>query len=262
LPLDTKGVLVSCIAGKERNAGLEAISILTEAYEALVPDHNKAADGSGDKNDDVKKETTKDISSLLAEEVADLNNKDKHLFYFHDLKMPGMVYVEAKYKGVSPTPAELLIWTCERIHKEQQRKARLCNRFYPIDTVIEAEAKAMEKLANVIAEEHFPASKGEETEGVQFAVQENRRVTKMDRMELINAFVAPIPQPPHKVNLDNPKKTIVLNVIKGRVGVAVTGKYKELNKFNVLINSMGAEEKEALKTTKPTGPSKAEEEKE
>lgn len=251
---------MSCIAGKERNAGLEAISILTEAYEALVPDHNKAADGGGDINDDVKKETPKDISSLLAEEVADLTNKDKQLFYFHDLKMPGMVYVEAKYKGISPTPAELLIWTCERIHKEQQRKARLCNRFYPIDTVIEAEANAMEKLAKTIAEEHFPASKGEEAEGVQFAVQESRRVTKMDRMELINAFVAPIPQPPHKVNLDKPKKTIVLNVIKGRVGVAVTGKYKELNKFNVLINSMGAEEKEALKTTKPTGPSKEEEE--
>lgn len=57
--------------------------------------------------------------------------------------------------------------------------------------------------------------------------------------------LAPCPlQPPHKVNLASPDKTILVNLLKNACGVAVVQQYKELAKFNVHMLTHPPEEEE------------------
>lgn len=40
-------------------------------------------------------------------------------------------------------------------------------------------------------------------------------------------------QPPNKVNLSNPSKSIMINLIKGTCGAAVVEDFRALNKYNI-----------------------------
>lgn len=55
----------------------------------------------------------------------------------------------------------------------------------------------------------------------------------LDRMQVINAFANSIKQPPHKVNLSKPAKTIMVNIVKGTCGVAVVDDFKDLARYNL-----------------------------
>lgn len=92
-----------------------------------------------------------------------------------------------------------------------------------------------------LAVEHFP-----ESGATQFAVQyEHRASPGLDRMEVINAVVDSIKTPPHKVNLSNPEKTILVNVLKTTCGFAVVHDFKALQKYNVQLLAAPAEAEEA-----------------
>ena len=67
---------------------------------------------------------------------------------------------------------------------------------------------------------------------LQFAIDFEKRANNIDRLKSINAFADVVPQP-HKVNLSNPSKTILVNVIKNTCGVSVVENYKKLHKFNI-----------------------------
>ena len=77
---------------------------------------------------------------------------------------------------------------------------------------------------------------------LQFAVEFDRRAVPpgLERMEVIDAFARAVPQPPYKVSLSEPQKTIMVNVAKGSCGVAVVEDFKKLAKFNLrLLASAG-----------------------
>ena len=57
----------------------------------------------------------------------------------------------------------------------------------------------------------------------------------------------PLPQAPHKVNLDKPQKTILVNVLKATCGVAVVEQFRELCRFNIRTLAIPEEERERQK---------------
>lgn len=61
-------------------------------------------------------------------------------------------------------------------------------------------------------------------------------------MEQLDLTGRRVMQPPHKVNLDNPDKTIIVQLIKSCCAMSVVGQYKQLAKFNLRELSQKDEE--------------------
>ncbi len=86
----------------------------------------------------------------------------------------------------------------------------------------------------------------EGAEKVEFAVEFDHRASdKLDRMAVIDAVIAPIKQPPHKVNLKAPSKTILVQLVRGMCACSVVERFKELSRFNVVKVAEPPEEKAA-----------------
>jgi len=124
MPLGTRGVLVSCVTGKENHAAREAISIFAEAYEQLCP-------GALEGPESNPSDAGGDISAIIACEVADLKDRSKQPFFFHNMGVASLVYVSFQYTD-GPSAGELVTHACREAIKTQQNKTRLCNKFYPV----------------------------------------------------------------------------------------------------------------------------------
>ncbi|KAK2080437.1 hypothetical protein QBZ16_000290 [Prototheca wickerhamii] len=232
IPLGSRGILISCAGGKENIAAREAIDVFTQIYEQI---HPEAADAPA-----AASSAGQDVASLLAAETADLRNPEKKLFFYHSTGIHSTTYVEIKYAG-APGPAELVTLACKRAQTVGRAGTKLCNRFYPIESTCYASLEKIREAGVALAAEHFP-----ESGATQFAVQyEHRASPGLDRMEVINAVVDSIKTPPHKVNLSNPEKTILVNVLKTTCGFAVVHDFKALQKYNVQLLAAPAEAEEA-----------------
>ncbi|KAA0051241.1 THUMP domain-containing protein 1-like protein [Cucumis melo var. makuwa] len=67
----------------------------------------------------------------------------------------------------------------------------------------------------------------------KFAVlYEARANTGIDRATIINTVAKAVPEP-HKVDLNNPEKTIVVEIVKTICLIGVVEKYKEFSKYNL-----------------------------
>lgn len=75
---------------------------------------------------------------------------------------------------------------------------------------------------------------GESADPIEFAVEyEHRASGSFDRLQVINTFVNPIPQPPHKVNLTKGSKTIIVQIMRNVCVCCVAAQYRQLAKFNM-----------------------------
>lgn len=240
IPKGSKGVLVSCVLGQEKKGGREALDILSESFEAL----NDPL-GSKESDEAEKKEEVGDISSILAGEIADLKDKEKQDFFIREVGISALVYIECKYKD-GPKPSDIVLHALETAKETGQNKARICSRFYPIDYTSSSELDDIKAMGETIAREHFP--KGDGTITTTFSVDCERRAhpPSLQRMDVINAYASAIDQPPYKVDLNNPDKTVLVNVIKGTCGAAVVQKYRKLSKFNLreLVTGASNEKKD------------------
>ena len=119
LPLNTRGFLISCPNGKERPATYEAMHILQEVNQAfetykqmllyrcdsqsgcltcpvqddvlLLQYYEKLLPKSGEQK--AGGESTQDISALLAEEVAQLQDPEQKIFTSHKVGVAGLIYI-------------------------------------------------------------------------------------------------------------------------------------------------------------------------
>jgi tRNA acetyltransferase TAN1 len=85
---------------------------------------------------------------------------------------------------------------------------------------------------------------------MQFSVEFEKRANNIDRMKSINVF-AELVKPPHKVNLNKPQKTILVNILKNTCGISVVNDYRDLGRFNIRALA-GEGELTAAKEKSPT----------
>lgn len=150
----SRGVIVSCMQGREVKSGREAVSILAESLEDLKPpnqDDNEAQHNEAEKGND--------ISALIASEVADLKDVKKRDFVVKLLGIASLLYVECNYDG-DPSPSELVDHALRRAKETGQNKAKLCNRFYPVEYSCAATIEEINTLADKIAKDHFETEEG------------------------------------------------------------------------------------------------------
>lgn len=241
----SKSVIVSCLTGREKQSAREAMNILSEALEELRGD---VQDDNVTDTEAEEKDAT-DISALLAQEISDLKDKKKQDFTIREMGIPSMVCIECAYK-TGPKPSELVMHALENAKKTQQNKARFCKRFYPIDYTSSSTMEDIKAMAERIAKEHFP-QKIADGKTVLFSVDCERRCAPpdMERIDVIMAYAAAIPQPPYKVDLNAPELTVLVNVIKGTCGASVVRNYRAMNKYN--LHELVAVTSDACEKTAP-----------
>ncbi|DBB04027.1 hypothetical protein WJX77_007697 [Trebouxia sp. C0004] len=229
LPVGSRGVLVSCIGGKEQYAAKDSIRILTEYYERLKGSADPAAPDTSAK--------PADISSAIADEVAELQSHKGKLFVYHRVNVFGLIYIGFQTPDVHPTPSEVVQAAARDVLKTKQCLSKVCMRFMPIEGVCYAGLEDISKLGKKVLAEHFPA--GNDISQTTFGVlYEHRASDLLKRMDVINTMVDCVPQPPYKVELNNPKKTILVEVMKATAAISVVEDYKLLGKLNLRELSM------------------------
>ena len=217
IPQGTRGIIVSTVAGKERQATREALAILSESLEALGgPKREDGADGAAgddgaDGADGAEKGANQDISALLKAEVEDLKDRSKQDFRVRDMGLPSTVYLVCNFS--SPSPSEILYHALDTVRRTQQNKCRFCYRWFPIEYTCRSELEAIKAMGKQVARDVF--DDGNKKEGDKtFAVDIEFRAKpkELERLDVINAFASEIGQPPWKVDLSSPDLSIVVNV--------------------------------------------------
>ncbi|KAL4457950.1 hypothetical protein ABPG75_012815 [Micractinium tetrahymenae] len=240
IPLQSRGVLVSCTSGREQQAGREAANLLTEFYHKLggTWKQQAAADeavpaGGGD--------APTDIAAALASEVAELKEGSRQPFYYHLTGVNSVVYLEYK-DAQGPAPSAIVLAACEAVAAAGEARTRHCARFCPVEATCFASLDKIRELAEKVVGEHFPEGADEP---IEFAVQYDARAApNLERMQVIDAFATLVPAP-HKVNLGAPQKTILVSILKSTCGVAVVDRFRELFRYNIATLALPEEEREA-----------------
>ncbi|PSC72640.1 THUMP domain-containing family [Micractinium conductrix] len=244
VPLGSRGILVSCTNSKETPAGREAADLFTEIYEQLGGTWKRAATAAGPTagatDADAADAPPTDIAAALASEVAELKDTAKSPLFYHLTGIHSVVYLECK-DADGPSPSAMVLAASEAAAAQQRNPTRWCLRFSPVELTCFASMEKIGELAAKVVAEHFPA---DTKKPIEFAVQYDARAApELDRMAVINAFANLVPAP-HKVNLNAPQKTILVNLVKGTCGVAVVQRFRELFRYNIRTLAQPEEERE------------------
>ncbi|KDD75582.1 hypothetical protein H632_c607p0 [Helicosporidium sp. ATCC 50920] len=171
IPLGCRGVLVSCLGGKEQVAAREAIAMFSQLFEEMRDDStvlNEAKKGA--KQAEEAEEAgppSEDVDEALQAELDELRNTKAQPFYFHSTGIKSTVFVEMQYRG-HPGPVELTVAASEQALARGKAGTRLCNRFYPIEHTCFASLDKIGSAARRFLEPVFgpapPAKKADEEE--------------------------------------------------------------------------------------------------
>lgn len=224
MPHGSTGILVTCDSSRERRAAEEAITLIEEHYTRLAP----PADAPVQQDSAA---APKDISQIIAAEVKDLKDKSKKRFSWHDTGVKGTAFVTFPNEPGAPSPTDVVLSIMRELKATKTYRTRCCNKFLPATHICYAGMDEIRAMGAEVVKGAFPA--GEGVESIPFACEyDHRAADQFDRMQVINCFVDHIPKP-HKVNLSNPKKTVLVQVLRNACAAAVVEEFRPLSKYNV-----------------------------
>ncbi|KAK6925569.1 THUMP domain [Dillenia turbinata] len=179
----------------------------------------------------------KSIDKLIEAELQELGDKsrvDSHFqkrrFSSLDSGCNGVVFVQMRKKDMEPSTKEIVEHMLTSAASTRKHISRFILRVLPVEVTCYASEEEITRAMKPLVEQYFPV----ETEtACKFAVlYEARANSGIDRMKIINAVAKSIPGP-HKVDLGNPDKTIIVQIVKTICLLGVVEKYKELAKYNL-----------------------------
>ncbi|KAK9100351.1 hypothetical protein Scep_023781 [Stephania cephalantha] len=185
-----------------------------------------------EKSENITNEDTKDksIDKLIEDEIKELGDRTKRHFVSLDSGCNGVVFVQMHKREGDPGPAKIVQHIMTSAASTKKHMSRFILRILPAEITCYASEEEISKAIKPLIEEHFPA---DAQSPVKFAVlYEARANTGIDRMTIINSVAKSVPSP-HKVNLESPDKTIVVQIVKTVCLIGVVKKYKELSKYNL-----------------------------
>ncbi|KAI4351174.1 hypothetical protein L6164_005554 [Bauhinia variegata] len=180
--------------------------------------------------DSKDKEEPKSIDRLIEEELKELGDKNKRRFVKLDSGCNGLVFIQMRKKGGEIGPKDIVQHMVTSLASTRKHMSRFILRILPIEVSCYASEEEISKAVKPLVERYFPV----ETQNPEkFAVlYEARANSGIDRMKIIDAIAKSVPGP-HKVDLNHPDKTIVVEIVKTVCLIGVVEKYKELAKYNI-----------------------------
>ncbi|KAL6843013.1 hypothetical protein ACP4OV_027326 [Aristida adscensionis] len=190
----------------------------------------ESTDKPKESDDKPKESREKNIDDLIDEDLKELGDRKKRLFASLDSGCNGCIFIQMHRRASDPGPVEIVQNMMSSAASTRKHMSRFILRVLPAEVTCYASEEEITKAISPLVEKYFPK---ECPSGHKFAVlYEARSNTGIDRMKIINAVAKSVPQP-HKVDLSNPDKTIVVQIAKTICLIGVVERYKELAKFNL-----------------------------
>ncbi|THU63354.1 hypothetical protein C4D60_Mb01t14900 [Musa balbisiana] len=181
-------------------------------------------------NVECTKTDDKPIDELIEDELRELGDRNKRHFVSLDSGCNGVVFIQMHKRAGDPSPTEIVQHMMTNAASTKKHMSRFILRVIPVELTCYASEQEISKAIKPIIEQHFP---NEAPIPQKFAVlYEARSNTGIERMTIIDAVAKSVPQP-HKVDLKNPDKTIIVQIVKTICLIGVVERYKELSKYNL-----------------------------
>ncbi|XP_021772133.1 uncharacterized protein LOC110736265 [Chenopodium quinoa] len=170
------------------------------------------------------------VDKLIEAELKELGDKSKRRFSKIDTGCNGVVFVLMRRRDGDPSPGELVQHMMESASATKKHMSRFLLRVLPVELSCYASEEEISRAIKPVIEQYFPVNA---EAPIKFAVQYDARANSgIERMKIIDAVAKAVPEP-HKVDLKNPEKTIIVQIVKTVCLIGVVEKYKELAKFNL-----------------------------
>eukprot|EP00258_Populus_trichocarpa_P040819 XP_024456838.1 THUMP domain-containing protein 1 isoform X2 [Populus trichocarpa] len=195
-----------------------------------LPAKKKCTETCAPKSVGQEKVEEKSIDKLIEDELKELGDKNKRHFLSLDSGCNGVVFVQMRKIDGDPCPKDIVQHMMTSAASTRKHMSRFILRVLPIEVACYASEDEISRAIAPVVEKYFPV----DTQDPQkFAVMyEARANSGIDRMKIINSVAKCVPGP-HKVDLSNPDKTIVVEIVKTLCLIGVIEKYKELSKYNL-----------------------------
>ena len=213
-----KGFLVTCNF-KERDSIRECYQLLNEYYKKLNPeDSNKEQDDDED-----------DISSQLQDQIAKTTKEMKERsfkFVSTETGIHNLIFI----KTTIDDPLTLGTTIIRDLAETKKKRTKVTLRFVPITTICKAKMEDIKDAAGLLFDKHF--LKEPSTFGIIFRKRFNNDIQREEVIKELAELVA-LKNIGNKVKLDDPQKTIVVEIIKGNCLLSVLPDYLKLKKYNL-----------------------------
>lgn len=172
----------------------------------------------------------KSIDKLIEDEIKELGDKNKRRFVTLDSGCNGVIFIQMRKQDRDPGPRDIVQHIMQSAASTRKHMSRFILRVLPIEVACYASEEEISRAIKPLVTKYFPL----ETDHPQkFAVLYDARANSgIDRMKIINSVAKSVPGP-HKVDLNNPDKSIVVQIVKTICLIGVVEKYKELAKYNL-----------------------------
>ncbi|WWC90599.1 uncharacterized protein L201_005535 [Kwoniella dendrophila CBS 6074] len=242
--LGAPGICVTTVKNKERAAEAELIDYLERIADELYPDtiESEEIDGEGDDHLDFEAQLKKDLESM------DQSKKSKRFqLCYHDI-------ICVIHINVLPplSPHKLVRHIMEQAESSAKTQLKWCKRIIPINGSSGATVKQLSELAAGIVKDGFTTEDGK---ALKFAIDTNSRQSeKLDRMRMIHTVAEEVTKldKGHSVDLKNPDKTILVELYKNTVGIAIVEDYERFKKYNPGSIAYAAAQKQHDESDKTT----------
>lgn len=172
----------------------------------------------------------KSVDKLIEAELEELKDKSKRRFNYLDSGCNGVVFVQMRKRDEDPTPKEIAHLMISTAAATRKHMSRFILRVLPIEVTCYSSEEEISRAIKPLIAQYFPV---EVETPYKFAVLcEARANSGLDKMKIINVVAKAVPEP-HKVDLSNPDRTIVVQIAKTVCCIGVVEKYKELAKYNL-----------------------------
>ncbi|XP_057450099.1 uncharacterized protein LOC130741267 [Lotus japonicus] len=179
---------------------------------------------------DSSNKVEKSIDTLIDEELRELGDKKKRRFVKLESGCNGVVFIQMRKKDGDKSPKDIVHRIVTSAASTRKHMSRFILRMLPIEVSCYASKEEISRAIKPLVEQNFPVPT---QKPLKFAVMyEARANTGIDRMEIIDAVAKSVPGP-HKVDLKNPDKTIVVEIARTVCLIGIIEKYKELSKYNL-----------------------------
>ncbi|KAF8694620.1 hypothetical protein HU200_038149 [Digitaria exilis] len=209
---------------KEKKQRVEDPPVSEQTEQKEIADEPKeSTDKPKESINKPKESSERNIDDLIDEDL-------KRLFASLDSGCNGCIFIQMHKRAGDPGPVEIVQNMMSSAASTRKHMSRFILRVLPVEVSCYASEEEITKAMSPLVEKYFPK---ECPSGHKFAVlYEARSNTGIDRMKIINAVAKSVPQP-HKVDLKNPDKTIIVQIAKTICMIGIVEKYKELAKFNL-----------------------------
>ncbi|XP_042481462.1 uncharacterized protein LOC122061944 isoform X1 [Macadamia integrifolia] len=142
----------------------------------------------------------------------------------------GIVFIQMHKREGDPSPKEIVQHMMMSAASTRKHMSRFILRVLPVEVACYASEEEISRAIKPLIAKYFPT---EAPTPQKFAVLYDARAnTGVERMSIINS-VAKSVLGPYKVDLNNPDKSIIVQVAKTICLIGVVEKYKELSKYNL-----------------------------